>query len=70
MLHANSDLQMKFRKRRLENALLTEQIERQVLFFLTVTSWLLHDDAKIHATMARLYNVFGKLAGDEKFRPK
>ena len=36
--------------------LLTEQIERQVLFC-TVTSRLLHDDAKIHATLARLYNV-------------
>ena len=56
MLHENSNLQMKFRKRRLENALLTEQIERQVLFC-TVTSRLLHDDAKIHATLARLYNV-------------
>ena len=43
-------------KRRLENALLTEQIERQVLFC-TVTSRLLHDNAKIHATLARLYNV-------------
>ena len=43
-------------KRRLENALLTEQIERQVLFC-TVTSRLLHDDAKIHVTLARLYNV-------------
>ena len=57
MLHENSDLQMKFRKRRLENALLTEQIERQVLFS-TVTSRMLHDDAKIHATLALLYNVF------------
>ena len=56
MLHENSDLQMKFRKRRLENALLTEQIERQLLFC-TVTSRLLHDDAKIHATLAWLYNV-------------
>ena len=56
VLHENSDLLMKFRKRRLENALLTEQIERQVLFC-TVTSRLLHDDAKIHATLARLYNV-------------
>ena len=56
MLHENSDLQMKFRKRRLENALLTEQIECQVLFC-TVTSRLLHDDAKIHATLAWLYNV-------------
>ena len=43
-------------KRRLENALLTEQIERQVLFC-TVTSRLMHDDAKMHATSARLYNV-------------
>ena len=43
-------------KRKLENALLTEQIERPVLFC-TVTSLLLHDDAKIHATFARLYNV-------------
>ena len=42
-------------KRRFENALLTEQIERQVLFC-TVTSRLLHDDAKIHATLARIYN--------------
>ena len=39
-----------------KNVLLTEQNERQVLFC-TVTSWLLHDDAKIHATSARLYNV-------------
>ena len=43
-------------KRRLENALLTEQIECQVLFC-TVTSQWLHDDAKIHATLAWLYNV-------------
>ena len=43
-------------KRRLENALLTEQMERQVLFC-TVTSRLLHDDAKIHATLERFYNV-------------
>ena len=43
-------------KRSLENALLTEQIERQGLFY-TVTSRLLHDVAKIHATLARLYNV-------------
>ena len=43
-------------KRRLEKALLTEQIEHQILFC-TVTSQLLHDDAKIHATLARLYNV-------------
>ena len=35
-------------KRRLENALLTEQIEHQVPFC-TATSRLLHDDAKIHA---------------------
>ena len=46
-------------KRRLENALPLEQIERQVLFC-TVTSRLLHDDAKIHATLARLYNVLKK----------
>ena len=43
-------------KRKWENALLTELIERQVLFC-TVTSRLLHDDAKIHATLARFYNV-------------
>ena len=42
-------------KRRLENALLTEQIERQVMFC-TVTSRLLHDDEKVYATLARLYN--------------
>ena len=47
---------MKFRKEYEKNALLTEQNERQVLFC-TVTSGLLHDDAKIHATSARLYNV-------------
>ena len=52
----NSDLLVKFRKLDEKNALLTEQIERQVLFC-TVTSRLLHDDAKIHATSARLYNV-------------
>ena len=46
---------MKFRKE-LENALLTEQTEREVLFC-TVTSRLLHDDAKIHATLAWLYDV-------------
>ena len=56
VLHENSGLQIKFRKRRLENALPTEQIERQVLFC-TVTARLLHDDAKIHAALARLYNV-------------
>ena len=57
-------------KRRLENAFLTEQIERQILFC-TVTSWLLHDDAKIHAMLARLYNVLEKLVGYEnRFRPK
>ena len=44
------------RKEDEKNALLTEQNERQVLFC-TVTSRLLHDDAKIHATSARLYNV-------------
>ena len=37
-------------KRRLQNALLTEQFERQVLFC-NVTSRLLHDNAKIHATL-------------------
>ena len=57
VLHENSDLLMKFRKEE-KNALLTEQNERQVLFC-TVTSRLLHDDAKIHATSARLYNVLG-----------
>ena len=55
MLHENSDLLMKFRKEDEKNALLTEQNERQGLFC-TVTSRL-HDDAKIHATSARLYNV-------------
>ena len=44
------------RKENEKNALLTEQNERQVLFC-TVTSRLLHDDAKIHATSTRLYNV-------------
>ena len=56
VLHENSDLLMEFRKEDEKNALLTEQNERQVLFC-TVTSRLLHDDAKIHATSARLYNV-------------
>ena len=56
MLHENSDLLMKFRKEDEKNALLTEQNERQGLFS-TVTSRLLHDDAKIHETSARLYNV-------------
>ena len=56
MLHENSDLLMKFRKEDEKNALLTEQNERQVLFC-TVTSLLLHDDTKIHATSARLYSV-------------
>ena len=56
MLHENSDLLMKFRKEDEKNALLTEQNERQVLFC-TVTFRLLHGDAKIHATSARLYNV-------------
>ena len=55
-MHENSDLLMKFRKEDEKNALLTEQNEREVLFC-TVTSRLLHDDAKIHATSARLYNV-------------
>ena len=49
-------------KRKLENALLTEQIERQVLFC-TVTLRLLHHDAKIHATLARLYNVLENWRG-------
>ena len=56
MLHENSDLLIKFRKESEKNALLAEQNERQALFY-TVTSRLLHDDAKIHATSARLYNV-------------
>ena len=51
MLREKSDLLMKS-----EKTLLTEQIERQVLFC-TVTSRLLHDDTKIYATLARLYNV-------------
>ena len=57
MPHENSDLLTKF-EGRLKNALLTEQNEREVLFR-TVTSRLLHDYAKIHATPARLYNVLG-----------
>ena len=56
VLHENSDLLMKFRKEDEKNALLTEQNERQVLFC-TVTLQFLHDDAKIHATLAQLYNV-------------
>ena len=56
MLHENSDLLMKFRKEDWKNALLTEQNERQVLFC-TVTSRLLHDDAKIHATPSQIYNI-------------
>ena len=56
MLHENSDLLMKFRKEDEKNALLTEQNERQGLFC-TVTSRLLHDDTKIHATSAKLYNI-------------
>ena len=56
VLHENSDLLMKFRKEDEKNALLTEQNKRQVLFC-PVTSRLLYDDAKIHATSARLYNV-------------
>ena len=55
MLHENSDLLMKLKEDE-KNALLTEQNQGQVLFC-TVTSWLLHDDAKIHETSARLYNV-------------
>ena len=58
MLHDNSDLLMNFRKEDGKNALLSEQNESQVLFC-TVTSRLLHDDAKIHATSAGLYNVLG-----------
>ena len=69
MLHENSDLLTKFKKKtRLKNALLTKQNDRQVLFC-TVTSRLLHDDAKIHATSARLYNVLGKLAGNANSFP-
>ena len=56
MLHENSDLLMKFQKEDEKNAILTEQNERQVLFCI-VMSRLLHDNAKIHATSARLYNV-------------
>ena len=56
MLPENSDLLMKFRKEDEKNALLTEQNERQGLFC-TVMSQLLDDDAKIQATLARLYNV-------------
>ena len=56
MLHENSDLLMKFRKEDEKNALLTEQNEREVLFC-TITSRLLHDDAKIHAMSAQLYKV-------------
>ena len=61
VLHENSDLL---------TALITKQNVPQVLFC-TVTSRLLHEDAKIHATWARLYNVLGKLAGNENsFPPK
>ena len=56
MLHQNSDLLMKFRKEDEKNALLTEQNERRGVFC-TVTSRLLHEDAKIHTTSARLYNA-------------
>ena len=56
VLYENSDLLMKFWKEDEKNALLTEQNERQVLFC-TVTSRLLHDDAKIHATSVQLHNV-------------
>ena len=71
MLHENSDLEMKFRKRRLGNALLTEQIEHQVQFC-TVASRLLHDDAKIHTTLALLYNVLENWREMKvnSFRPK
>ena len=58
MLHENFDLLMNFRKEDEKNALLhvTEQNEHQVLFC-TVMSRLLHEDVKIHATSALLYNV-------------
>ena len=56
MLHENSDLLLKFRKGDEKNTLLTQKNECQGLFC-TVMSRLLHDDAKIHATSARLYNV-------------
>ena len=70
MLHEKSDLLTKFRKEDFKNALLTKENERQDLFC-TVTPRLLHDDAKILATSARLYKVLGKLAGNENsFPPK
>ena len=53
VLHENSDLLMKFRKEDEKKALLAEQN----VLFCTVTSRLLYDDAKIHVTMARLYNI-------------
>ena len=56
-------------EKKIKNALLTEQNERQVLFC-TVTSRLLHDDAKIQVTLSRLYNIFRKLAGDEYCFPR
>ena len=54
-------------KKRLENALLTEQIERQVLFC-TVTSLLLHDDAKIHATLENWREMKTVLSGQTTSR--
>ena len=69
VLHENSDLLMKFQKEDEKNALLTEQNERQVLFC-TVTSWLLHDDAKIYATSAWLYNVLENWGDENRFPPK
>ena len=62
MLHENSDLLMEFQKEDEKTALLTEQNERQVLFC-TVTSRLLHDDAKIHATSARFFKTSWKIGG-------
>ena len=53
MLHENSNFTNEISKRGwIKNAL------RHVLFC-TVTSRLLHDDAKIHAASAWLYNVLG-----------
>ena len=51
LIYANGISKMRFK-----NALLTKQNEHQVLFC-TVTSRLLHDDAKSHATSARFYKV-------------
>ena len=55
MLHENSDLLVnEISKRRLEKCILSNACQ---VLFCTVTSRLLHDDAKIHSTSARLYNV-------------